>query len=127
MPGDTTQTQGIAERLRTAFETRDLFALAEILDPDVRWGGPEDTPQTCHNREDVLAWYGGLYGRGFRAEVIGVTVEPDRIVLALDVIRPNGETTRNQQVFTVAGGLIVDIRDHIDGDAHEAHAEAGQN
>jgi hypothetical protein len=114
---DTQAAQAIAERLRSAFEQQNLGILADVLDPDVRWGGEEDTPQTCHNRGDVLAWYGGLIYRGFRASVAAAAVEPDRIVLTLDVTGPGGGTSRNHQVFRIASGHVVDIRDHEEGPA----------
>ena len=71
MAEDRPDAQAIARRLTSALQARDLESLGEILAPDVRWGGEEDTPQTCHNRADVLAWYGGLHARGFRASVVG--------------------------------------------------------
>jgi hypothetical protein len=111
MADDTQDAQAVARRLTRALEARDLESLGEILSPDVRWGGEEDT-QTCHSRADVLAWYGGLHARGFRASVVEAAVEPDRIVLTLDVARPGGGTSRNEQVFRIAGGRIVDIRDN---------------
>jgi SnoaL-like domain len=112
MAEDTPEAQALAQRLRSAFETQDLSTLAGILDPDVRWGGEEDTPQTCHNRAEVLAWYGDLHARGFRATVVETVVEPHHIFLTLDVTRPDGGTSRNSQVFRIAGGRIVDIRGH---------------
>ena len=117
MADDTQEAQAIAERLRSAFERQDLGTLAGVLDPDVRWGGEEDTPETCHNRADVLAWYGGLIDRGFRATVAETAVEPDRVVLTLDVTRPGGGTSRSHQVFRIAAGHIVDIRDQEEGAA----------
>ena len=114
---DTEEAQAIAERLRSAFEQQDLGILAGVLDPDVRWGGEEDTLETCHNRADVLAWYGGLIDRGFRASVAAAAVEPDRIVLTLDVTRPGGGTSRNHQAFRIASGHVVDVRDHEEGPA----------
>ncbi|MEA2591052.1 MAG: SnoaL-like domain, partial [Actinomycetota bacterium] len=109
---DRQGAQAIARRLTSALEARDLESLGEILAPDVRWGGEEDTPQTCHSRADVLAWYGGLHARGFRASVVEAAVEPDSVVLTLDVTRPGGGTSRNYQLFRIAGGCIVDIRDN---------------
>jgi hypothetical protein len=114
---DIEEAQAIAERLRSAFEQQDLGILAGVLDPDVRWGGEEDTPETCHNRADVLAWYGGLIDQGFRASVAAAAVEPDRIVLTLDVTRPGRGTSRNHQVFRIASGHIVDIRSYQEGPA----------
>ena len=115
MTGDTQEARAIAERLRSAFEQQDLGLLAGVLDPDVRWGGEEDTPETCHNRADVLAWYGDLIDRGFRASVVAAEVEPDRVVLTLDVTRPGGGTSRNHQVFRIAAGHVVDIRGQEEG------------
>src|SRR5438046_5724639 len=76
MADNTQEAQAIAQRLRSALEGQDLTILAGVLDPNVRWGGGEDTPETCHNRADVLAWYGGLIDRGFRASVVATEVEP---------------------------------------------------
>ena len=117
MADGTREAQAIAERLRSAFEQQDLGILAGVLDPDVRWGGEEDTPETCHNRADVLAWYGSLIDRGFQASVAATAVEPDRIVLSLDVTTPGGGTSRNHQVFRIASGHVVDIRGQEEGPA----------
>jgi hypothetical protein len=114
---DIEEAWAIAERLRSAFEQQDLGILAGVLDSDVRWGGEEDTPETCHNRADVLAWYGGLIDQGFRASVAAAAVEPDRIVLTLDVTGPGRGTRRNHQVFRIASGHIVDIRSYQEGPA----------
>ena len=103
--------EALAERLRSAFEAGDLVALAGLLDPDVRWGGEEDTDQTCHNRAEVLARYEALRARGVLVSVTEVSIERDAVVLGLDVTRPGGtEHRRVHQTFTVAGGLVVDIR-----------------
>lgn len=103
--------QAVARRLRTAYETRDFGLLADLLDPHVRWGGEEETPDTCHSRGEVLAWYRGLYDRGVTATITEVTVEPGLIVFDLDVVWPGGEQQRSHQAFRLAGDRIVDIRD----------------
>ena len=107
----------VAARIRTAFNALDMDAFRSLLAEDARWGEDPDSPQTCHNRADVLAWYGGLIDRGFRASVVATAVELDRIVLTLDVTRPGGGTSRNHQVFRIASGHVVDIRDHQEGPA----------
>jgi len=55
-----------AEKLRLAFEHGDEQMLASVLDPAVRWGGEEETPETCHSRGEVLAWYRKLEEAGVR-------------------------------------------------------------
>src|SRR5467141_2722213 len=117
MGEDRQDAQAIARRLTSALEARDLESLGDLLAPDVRWGGEEDTPETCHSRADVLAWYGGLIDRGFRATVAATAVEPDRVVLSLDVTRPGGGTSRNHQVFRIAAGQVVDIGGQEEGPA----------
>ena len=49
--------EAVAAGLTAAFSVGDLDQLAPLLAPDVRWGGEEDTAQTCHGRTQVLAWY----------------------------------------------------------------------
>ena len=109
MADDTQEAQAIAERLRSALEGRDLTTLAGILDPDVRWGGEEDTPQTCHNRADVLAWYGGVITVNdfIHADIAGDRIVQDTLyclfqplatycfpLLPARAIMPHGQTKR---------------------------------
>ncbi|WP_042422168.1 nuclear transport factor 2 family protein [Streptacidiphilus anmyonensis] len=102
----------LAGRLTEAFGTSNLALLGELLSPDVRWGGEEETPETCHSRSDVLAWYGRLNASGLRAQVTETIVRVQAVVLGLDVSGPergpDGE--RPNQVFRIADGLVVDIR-----------------
>jgi hypothetical protein len=41
--------EAVAAGLTAAFAVGDLDQLAPLLAPDVRWGGEEDTEQTCHS------------------------------------------------------------------------------
>jgi hypothetical protein len=103
-------TEAIAGRLTAALEEQDASALFHLLDPDVRWGPEEETPETCHNRAQAMAWFARLAAAGTTATVAGVEVDVDRIVLSLDVTEPvRGQQLRRSQ-YTVAGGRIVDIR-----------------
>ncbi|MFC1401801.1 MULTISPECIES: nuclear transport factor 2 family protein [Streptacidiphilus] len=108
-------TQAVAERLREAFEAKDLALLGPLLDPKVRWGGPEETEQTCHSRGDVLAWYGRAQAAGMSAQVTETVVLDSAVVLALAMsgpaLGPNAKRPDTVfQVFHLAGGLVVDIR-----------------
>jgi ketosteroid isomerase-like protein len=101
----------VAAGLRAAYESADLDALGELLHPDVRWGGDEDTPDTCHNRSDVLAWYRRSYESGMRATVTEALTGPDAVLLALRVSgRAPGDATVVHQVFRLTDGLVADIR-----------------
>jgi hypothetical protein len=108
---DLKAMEELAGRLRRAYETQDFDALGALLAPDVRWGGEEETPQTCHTRGEVLAWFRGLRDRGVRAAISGAEVRADAIVLSLEVTRPGEEPFHRGQIFLVTSGRIVDIRD----------------
>ncbi|MCZ4102800.1 MULTISPECIES: nuclear transport factor 2 family protein [Streptomyces] len=111
--GETAQT--IAARLQEAFEAGDLAQLGTLLDPGVRWGGKEDTPQTCHSCSDVLVWYGRLSAEGVRSRITETIVRDEAVVLGFDLAGPergpDGERP-NQifQVFRLSGGPVTDIR-----------------
>jgi hypothetical protein len=111
----TSTTQAVAERLREAFEAKDLALLGPLLDPKVRWGGPEETEQTCHSRSDVLAWYGQAQAAGMSAEVTETIALDAAVVLALAMsgpaLGPNAKRPDTVfQVFHLADDLVVDIR-----------------
>ncbi len=105
----------LAARLKTALESRDRDLLDQLLAPNVRWGGEEETPDTCHNRTDVLRWYEELDAHGVRARVEETINDSDAIVLGLRITWPDHESSEARmftryQVFRVVDGLIVDIR-----------------
>ncbi|MFC1417733.1 nuclear transport factor 2 family protein [Streptacidiphilus cavernicola] len=111
----TSTTRAVAERLRAAFAAKDLALLGPVLDPKVRWGGPEETEQTCHSRSDVLAWYGQAQAAGMDAEVTETIALDAAVVLALAMsgpaLGPNAKRPGTVfQVFHLADGLVVDIR-----------------
>ncbi len=104
----------ISEQLRTAFNTSDDQTLADVLHPDVRWGGG---PAGCHSRAHVLEWYQLLRAQGVRATVEEMTVHGDTIILGLAVThagqteRPADPADLLYQAFTVADDAVVEIRD----------------
>jgi hypothetical protein len=105
----------LAGKLSQALETADPTLLGMLLHPNVRWGGEEETPQTCHSRSDVLTWYNGLFAAGVRARVDEVIVRENAVVLGLEVTgRPPGpdgpRTDRVFQVFRLVSGQVADIR-----------------
>lgn len=116
----------IGESLRDAFEAEDVTRLAVLLAPDVRWGGEEDSEDTCRTRGEVLAWYGRIRDRGVRARVTEVIDAGDAVVLGLGLYVPGADPAAPLpgrlvnpsqplpaqlfQVFRVVDGLVVDIR-----------------
>jgi ketosteroid isomerase-like protein len=111
----------VAEVLREALSHGDLELLGTVLAPDVRWGGEEDTPDTCHTREDVLAWYGRARAEGMGATLEEFIVQGAAVVAGLRVHRPaRGPRAdgpdRVWQVYSLRGGQVGEIRGYPDRD-----------
>jgi hypothetical protein len=105
----------IAERLRTAFDSADLTLLGTLLAGDVRWGGEEDTEDTCRTRSDVLRWYTRVRDRGVRARVTEVLDQGDTVVLGLALTGHDTDPADMLppllfQVFRIVDGRVEDIR-----------------
>jgi ketosteroid isomerase-like protein len=108
----------VAAEVRTALESADLDAFADLLDPNVTWGAPGDPTPPCQNRNQVLDWYRQGRAEGRRAHVLDVTSHRDKILVTMKVTDRNPPPTAGEhdrwQVLTVAGGRIVDIRGYDD-------------
>lgn len=109
----------VGAQLRAAVESRDRALIGQLLAPDVRWGGEQDTPETCHDRADVLRWYAELDAHGVRARVEELCTHQDTIVAGLRITWPDPAGGEDQvfvryQVFRVVDGLIADIRGYPD-------------
>jgi len=72
----------LAERSRDAFE--------RMLAADVRWGGPEDTEQTCRDRRQAGDFYAGLLAADVQLEVLEVSVHDSQVLARLRITRPQG-------------------------------------
>jgi hypothetical protein len=107
--------ESLAERVRIALESADISQFGEFLDPNVRWGAPDDPTPSCQSRSDVLAWYGRGRAAGRRARVVDVQVRGNRILVHLSVSErsragsPAAEHDR-WQILTCARARVVDIR-----------------
>jgi ketosteroid isomerase-like protein len=128
MTEEQSMAGGIEGRIKLALESADLDAINDLLDPDVRWGAPDDEAPSCQNRRQVLAWYRRGRAAGVRARVTEVTAHGDKILVGLEVTgRPATDATGGEadrwQVLTVAEERIVDIRGF--DDRQEAAARAG--
>jgi SnoaL-like domain len=127
MPDGQGHSEGIGERVRAALDSADLDAIAELLDPAVRWGAPDDHAFDCQNRSEVLAWYQRRRDAGTRARVTEVIVRGDQMLVGLRVF---GDAAANQaggevqrwQVMTLAGERVIDIRGFDDRELAAARA-----
>ena len=124
--------QSTAGKLRAAFEDEDEALLASVLDPAVRWGGEEETPETCHTREEVIAWYSQLRTAGVRARVQQAITFEHAVVLGLILTRPDGGPASEvpafvYQVFRLTGDKVIDIRGFPERDEALAWATARES
>lgn len=131
MPGDASAADvptTLAGRVRSALESGDLDAIAELLDPAARWGAPEGPSDAdCRNREEVIAWWARARAAGARAMVTEVTVGAGTLLVGLEVTgtpaaRESGGAAWRWQVLTLRGDRIADIRGFDDRAAAAARA-----
>jgi hypothetical protein len=98
----------VAAVLPAALAARTPDAVAPLLDRDVRWGGSEDTPETCTDRTQVLTFYAALLADGVHLEARDVRVDGDQVHLLVRVASPDGGVEQ-PTVITVRDGRIVDV------------------
>lgn len=120
----------LAAQVATALEAADLSDYAELLDPAVTWGPPEEPSAGCRSRGQVLEWYERGRSSGVRASVTEIAVCGSKILAGLLVTgrppSPDGEPSgeeRRWQVLTVRDGKVTEIVGFSDRD--EAMARAG--
>jgi ankyrin repeat protein len=110
----------IARHVEAACRDLDVDLFASLLHPHVRWA-------TCGNREEVLDWYRQVIADVTAATVHSVEVDGDSVILGVTMTwaaegMPSGPPERVYQVFTVAGGEIVQIRGYPDRSSAVARA-----
>jgi hypothetical protein len=105
-------------RIRTSFNARDMDAFRSLIAEDARWGEDPDNPQTCHDRNDIIATYKRLLDEGVRGRVIETTAGARGVACLLEVEWPDAEDHDRgpsfYQVFLVTDGLITRIEGHDD-------------
>jgi ankyrin repeat protein len=112
-PGDDDALFEIAQLLEAACRQSDLDLLASLLHPEVHWTG------LCRTSAQVLDWYRLALADGTTPTVESVEVDRDAVVLGMTLTRPAegarpASPHRLCQVFTIEGGLIVEIRGYPD-------------
>jgi SnoaL-like domain len=106
----------IANQLRSAFATKDLDLLGQLLAPDARWGD-DDHPNRCRSRADVIATFDRLLGEGVEGTVTEAITGPNGVAVLLHVEWPNpgeGRGVNFYQSYIVADGLVIEIQRHDD-------------
>jgi ketosteroid isomerase-like protein len=121
MPEDREALAALAGQVREALGSTDPAGFSDLLDPNVRWGAPDDNVSGCHNRKQVLAWDRRARDAGVRVTVTEVEVADDSLLVGLSVVGNDDEAGQGGealrwQVLTVAGGRIVEIRGFDDRD-----------
>jgi len=108
-PADAAQ---IAAELPTVLAERSRAAFERLLAPDVRWGGPADTEQTCHNRGQAGDTYAALLAGGAHLNVLHTSVADDKVLARLGVNGPDNDPELDYEtkvLLTVRDGMVVDI------------------
>src|SRR5262249_39300224 len=99
---------GNVELVRGGFEAAlrgDLDAIAELLDPDVKWHGG-DPSSGCQNRSDALGFISDGLARVKNIELVDVVGAGDKVVVLLQ--RP-GDSEPVANVTTFKNGKVVEI------------------
>ena len=81
----------VVERIRAALESPDPAAFKDLLAPDVRWGPPDDEVSGCHNRDQVVEWYGQRRQAGVRSRVTEVVAGADKLLIGMKVTGTEGD------------------------------------
>ena len=90
----------IARRGYAAVARRDVDAIRDFLDPDVKWhGGDPNEPGACHNSDDVIAFIERARRHGGVGELIDVVDAGEQVVV---VLRPSA-----------AGDEVPDLRANV--------------
>jgi ketosteroid isomerase-like protein len=111
-----------ATQLRTAFNARDIDTFRGLLAEDARWGEDPETPNTCHNRAEIIAHLKRLLDEGVRASMTETTTGPHGVACVLEVEWPGPENPAPDrhslyQVYVVTDGLVTEIQGHDDRDS----------
>lgn len=104
------EPERLAQQLSAVLALRDRAAFTRLLAPGVRWGGREDTEQTCHDSQQAGDFYGALLAAGTSLSMLSSeAVAGDRVLVHLDVSGTEDESYQARVLLTVRDGLVSDI------------------
>jgi hypothetical protein len=111
--------EGLATRLRTAFNARDIDVLRSLLAEDATWGGDPKGELFCRDRNDIIRRLKQLLAAGVRAEIVETITGPNGIAALVEVDWPNPDESRHDrisypQAYVVNEGLVTEIHGHDD-------------
>jgi hypothetical protein len=109
----------LADRLREAFNERDLVVLQSLLAPGATWGDDPGGEGFCHDRNDVIGRFRQLLAEGVQASVVDTRTGPLGIAVELHVDWPEPADQRPElqtvhMAFMVTDGLVTAIRGQDD-------------
>jgi hypothetical protein len=114
--------EAAAAQLRDALDPLNLDALGALLDDNVRWGGEDDTPDTCHIRRAVMNRLDQQQRAGLLTSVLEVTPGEHGILVALEVRQPahagmtmtmSGRCIKHSRCAISASSIFVEGRTAI--------------
>jgi ketosteroid isomerase-like protein len=114
----------IARRGWEAAQRGDLDAIADFLDPDVKWHGGDPTdPAACHNRTEALEFMRQAQKRGPVGELVDILAAGDKVVLITRRAGEDGEPELTANLTTFRDGKAVEMVHYPNVD--DAKAAAG--
>jgi ketosteroid isomerase-like protein len=104
----------LARRGYAAVARGDFDAVRELLAPDVRWhGGDESAPGACHGSREVLEFMRQAYRRGGLGQLVDVIDAGEQVIV---VLRPPSEEGRDAalraNLTTFRDGKVVEMVAH---------------
>jgi ketosteroid isomerase-like protein len=115
----------IARRGFAAVARGDLGAIRDLLDPEVKWhGGDETAAGACRNREQALEFMLQARARGGIGEIVELIGRGEQVVV---VLRPRdaGEGELRANLTTFRDGRVVEMVAFASPDAALAAVRAG--
>lgn len=103
------------ERARAGFEAiqrGELDAIAELLDPDVKWhGGDPSAEGACQNRSQALEFIGRARRRGGIGKLVDVIdLDDERVLVVIQPPAADGATpSPRANVTTFRDGRVVEM------------------
>jgi ketosteroid isomerase-like protein len=104
----------LLRRAWAAFHRGDVEAVADALDPQVRWygAGDPDGEEACHNRDDATAFIRRALADGLTAELLDVRDAGERLVAVIHTHAPpewERSPDPHGELVTIRGGKVVEM------------------